>query len=106
MAPVSLPWHQVPIHVVDFEGGPRTGVVEFGVATLLGGEVVSAATALHASRAPIPALDTQCHGLAERDLAGARPFEDEWDRWLSLRRTGLLAAHNATVEHDLRDFLG
>ncbi|MEY3837528.1 MAG: hypothetical protein RL304_510, partial [Verrucomicrobiota bacterium] len=30
MAPVSLPWHQVPIHVVDFEGGPRTGVVEFG----------------------------------------------------------------------------
>jgi DNA polymerase III epsilon subunit-like protein len=101
MAPVSLPWHQVPIHVVDFEGGPRTGVVEFGVATLLGGEVVSAATALHAPRAPVPALDTQCHGLAERDLAGARPFEDEWDRWLSLRRTGLLAAHNATVEHDL-----
>ena len=88
MAPVSLPWHQVPIHVVDFEGGPRTGVVEFGVATLLGGEVVSVATALHAPRAAIPALDTQCHGLADRDLAGATPFEAEWERWASLRRTG------------------
>lgn len=101
MAGASLPWHQVPIHVVDFEGGPRTGVVESGVATLLGGEIVATATSLHAARAAIPSIDTQCHGLAARDLSGAPPFESEWDRWVSLRRTGLLAAHNATVEHDL-----
>lgn len=101
MAGASLPWHQVPIHVVDFEGGLRTGVVESGVATLLGGEIVATATSLHAARAAIPSIDTQCHGLAERDLSGAPPFESEWDRWVSLRRTGLLAAHNATVEHDL-----
>ena len=101
MATPSLLWHQVPIHVVDFEGGPRTGVVESGVATLLGGEIVSTATSLHAARTAIPAMDTQCHGLAGRDLADAAPFEAQWDQWVSLRRTGLLAAPNATVEHDL-----
>lgn len=98
---MSAAWTDLPIHVVDFEGGPRTGVVESGVATLLGGEIVAAHTALHAPRAAIPALDSQCHGLVARDLAEAAPFEAEWDRWVSLRRGGLLAAHNATVEHDL-----
>lgn len=97
----SVPWTSVPVHVIDFEGSARTGVVEFGVATLFGGEVVSASTALHAPRAPVPAIDTQCHGLGARDLKGLPPFESEWDRWVSLRRSGLLAAHNASVESGL-----
>jgi DNA polymerase-3 subunit epsilon len=101
MSPVAFTWSSVPIHVVDFEGSPRTGVVEFGVATLLGGEVVSTSTRLHAPRAPVPAIDTQCHGLGARDLAGQPPFESEWDHWVSLRRSGLLAAHNASVEAGL-----
>ena len=97
----QVPWSALPLHVVDFEGSSRTGVVESGVATLLGGEVVSASTALHAPRAAVPAIDTQCHGLAGKDLKGLAPFEAEWERWVSLRRTGLLAAHNATVEAGL-----
>jgi DNA polymerase-3 subunit epsilon len=101
MSTSSAPWSSVPIHVVDFEGSARTGVVEFGVATLFGGEVVSASTRLHASRIPVPAIDTQCHGLAPRDLKGLPPFESEWEHWVSLRRTGLLAAHNASVEAGL-----
>jgi len=101
MNPSSAPWSACPIHVVDFEGSPRTGVVEFGVATLLGGEVVGASTSLHAPRSPIPAIDTQCHGLGERDLRGLRPFEAAWEHWVSLRRSGLFAAHNATVEAGL-----
>lgn len=101
MSTSAAPWTSVPIHVADFEGSARTGVVEFGVATLLGGEVVSAATRLHASRAPVPAIDTQCHGLGAKDLKGLPPFESEWDHWVSLRRTGLLAAHNASVESGL-----
>ena len=101
MSTSSALWSSVPIHVVDFEGSARTGVVEFGVATLLGGEVVSASTRLHASRVPVPAIDTQCHGLGAKDLKGLPPFESEWDHWIALRRTGLLAAHNATVESGL-----
>lgn len=101
MSPVALAWSSVPIHVVDFEGSARTGVVEFGVATLLGGEIVAAATSLHASRVPVPAIDTQCHGLGAKELKGRPPFESEWERWVGLRRTGLLAAHNASVESGL-----
>lgn len=94
-------WTEIPIHVVDFEGSGRTGVVESGVATLLGGEIITTCTSLHAARGAVPSIDTQCHGLSQRDLAGATPFEAEWDRWVSLRRTGVLAAHNATVEAGL-----
>jgi DNA polymerase III epsilon subunit-like protein len=101
MSTAAVSWTSVPIHVIDFEGSGRTGVVEFGVATLLGGEVVSASTRLHAPRAPVPAIDTQCHGLAAKDLKGSSPFESEWEHWVSLRQTGLLAAHNASVESGL-----
>ncbi len=94
-------WTEIPIHVVDFEGSGRTGVVESGVATLLGGEIITTCTSLHAARGAVPSIDTQCHGLSQRDLARATPFEAEWDRWVSLRRTGVLAAHNATVEAGL-----
>lgn len=94
-------WTDIPIHVLDFEGGSRTGIVEYGVATLLGGEVVSVKTRLCAAQAPIPILDTQCHGLRESDLAGARPFGDESENFLSLRDTGLFAAHHAQVEQGM-----
>ena len=94
-------WTEIPIHVVDFEGSGRTGVVESGVATLLGGEIITTCSSLHAARGAVPSIDTQCHGLSQRDLAGASPFEAEWDRWVSLRQTGVLAAHNATVEAGL-----
>ena len=94
-------WSEIPIHVIDFEGSAATGVVEFGVATLYGGEIVTASTRLHASRQPVPPIDTQCHGLVAKDLKGLPPFESEWDHWVSLRRTGLLAAHNASVETGL-----
>jgi DNA polymerase III epsilon subunit-like protein len=98
LAPV---WSDTPIHVVDFEGSVHTGVVEFGVATMMHGEVISASTSLHAARQPIPAIDTQCHGLGARDLKGLPPFESAWPQWVALRQTGLLAAHNASVEAGL-----
>jgi DNA polymerase-3 subunit epsilon len=101
MSNASPVWSETPIHIIDFEGSPATGVVEFGVATLLRGEIITASTRLHAPRQPVPPIDTQCHGLATRDLKGLLPFESEWDHWVSLRRTGLLAAHNAAVETGL-----
>jgi DNA polymerase III epsilon subunit-like protein len=92
------PWTDVPLHVLDFEGGPRTGVVEFGAVTLLGGRLVGLATAACAPRTDIPPEETRCHGLATADLRGRRPFEARWDDFQSLRASGLLAAHQASVE--------
>ncbi len=94
-------WKDTPIHVLDFEGGSRTGIVEYGVATLLGGEVVEARTRLCAADAPIPTLDTQCHGIRTRDVEGLPPFAADAEIFLNLRETGLLAAHHAQVEQGL-----
>lgn len=94
-------WKDAPIHVLDFEGGTRTGVVEYGVATLFGGEVVATRTRLCAADAPIPRLDTQCHGLHDGDVANAEPFAADADTFLHLRETGLLGAHHAQVEQGL-----
>lgn len=92
------PWADIPLHVVDFEGSRRTGVVEYGVATLLGGRVVGLRTALCAPLAPVPGVDTRCHGLADADLAGRRPFSAEWPLFNELRGSGLLASHQSSVE--------
>ena len=94
-------WSDLPLHVVDFEGSNHTGVIEYGVVTLLGKEIFSTATKTHLARASISKLDTQCHGLTDLDLINQTPFESEWDYWLSLRRTGLFVAHNASVESQL-----
>lgn len=94
-------WSDLPLHVVDFEGSSRTGVIEYGVVTLLQKEIFSTATKTHTARTSISKLDTQCHGLNDRDLINLTPFESEWDYWLSLRRTGLFVAHNASVESQL-----
>ena len=94
-------WSDIPLHVIDFEGSNHTGVIEYGVVTLHRKEVFSTATKTHLARANISKLDTQCHGLSDQDLINQTPFESEWDYWVSLRRTGVFVAHNASVESQL-----
>jgi len=98
---MSPHWKSVPIYVVDFEGGARTGVVEFGVVTLFNGAVAGVRTRLCGAAAHIPAFDSQCHGIRDSDVAGAAPFAGEWDYFAGLRRSGLLCAHHAPTEHYL-----
>jgi DNA polymerase III epsilon subunit-like protein len=94
-------WIEVPVHVIDFEGSLNTGVVEFGVATLLRGAVTAVATRLCRARRHVPAGEVAVHGLADHDLAHHEPFEAEWPRFAGLRETGLLAAHFSATEHSL-----
>ena len=94
-------WKDTPIHILDFEGGARTGIVEYGVATLHGGEVVAAHTRLCLARAPIPSIDTQCHGLRTEDLRDAAPFAADLDKFLAWRASGLFGAHHAQVEQGM-----
>ena len=101
MSGLPTSWSQSLIHVIDFEGSARTGVVECGVVSLQEGEVVVTHTALFAARTKISALETQCHGLLDKDLKDLPPFESVWEEWVGLRRRGVLAAHNATVEFNL-----
>jgi DNA polymerase-3 subunit epsilon len=88
----------IPVHIIDFEGAPSYGVVEYGVATLVGGEIAETHTRLCRAFAPIDPRDIAVHGITyEQSLAHA-PFEDDYDFFVDLRRRGPLAAHNVRYE--------
>ena len=93
-----MDWKDVKIHVLDFEGSTRTGIVEYGVATLLGGRIVEAATRLCAVRAPIPFEESEVHGIYDEDLEGRAPIQADWEIFRRLRGTGLLGSHHAPAE--------
>lgn len=92
-------WREIPIHVVDFEGSTRSGVVEYGVVTMIAGEVTHSSTRLCAPTGVIDEAAYAQHGISE-EMAKAHPsFEHEWEYFTHLRQTGPLAAHHAVVEH-------
>ncbi|HTZ20729.1 MAG TPA: 3'-5' exonuclease [Opitutaceae bacterium] len=94
-------WTEQPIHFVDFEGSRTSGILEYGVATVLDGQVIEPRTRLCAATGRVRADDSLVHGLREADVAGAQPFADEWDAFADLRERGPLAAHYAGVENAL-----
>lgn len=94
-------WAETPIHFIDFEGSAASGIVEFGVVTLRGGEIAGIRTRLCRAVGPVTPEDTAVHGLSEPGLRAAAPFRDEWEYFAGLRETGPLAAHFAPVENHL-----
>jgi len=89
------------IHVIDFEGSRRSGVVEYGVATITGGRVVAAHTRLCAPTGSVTAAESAVHGISENDIAAAAPFAAEQALFADLRQSGPFAAHHATIEQSL-----
>lgn len=93
-----MDWKDVKIHVLDFEGSVRTGIVEYGAATLLGGRIVETATRLCSVQAPIPLEESEVHGIFDEDVEGRAPIEADWALFSRLRKTGLLGSHYAPAE--------
>jgi DNA polymerase-3 subunit epsilon len=97
----SVSWSDQPIFFVDFEGSRTSGILEYGVATVLRGEIVDAHTRLCRPTGRVRPEDTAVHGLDADALAARPPFADEWDFFAGLRERGPLAAHYAGVENAL-----
>jgi DNA polymerase-3 subunit epsilon len=76
-------------------------VVEFGVVTLLGGEIAEVHTRLCRPSGAIPVAETRCHGLSANELAEVEPFAAEWTRFAAWRERGVFAAHFSATEHAL-----
>src|SRR5688572_24675433 len=74
-----MSWIDQPIFFVDFEGSRVSGILEYGVVTLLRGEIVEARTRLCAATGRVRAEDTEVHGLTAEGLAQHRPFADDWE---------------------------
>lgn len=94
-------WTDTPIHFIDFEGNAASGIIEFGVVTLRGGEIAEARTRLCAASGRIAPEEAAVHGLNEPDLWEAAPFNEEWEYFAGLRQSGPLAAHFAPAENHL-----
>jgi DNA polymerase III epsilon subunit-like protein len=94
-------WMEQPVFFIDFEGGLSSGVLEYGVATVLGGRVTDTRSRLCSPTGRLRAGDTRVHGLGEEALAGCAPFSDDWEIFAGLRERGPLAAHYAGVENSL-----
>lgn len=94
-------WTEQPIHFVDFEGSRISGVLEYGVVTLVHGGVTETRTRLCAPIGEVRPEDVAVHGLGEALLRDQAPFADEWEFFAGLRERGPLAAHYAGVENAL-----
>jgi DNA polymerase III epsilon subunit-like protein len=96
-----MSWAETPIHFIDFEGSAASGILEFGIVTLQGGEIVNTHTRLCRATGRVPEDDTKVHGLTADGLASQDYFASEWERFAGLRASGPLAAHFAPVENGL-----
>ncbi len=96
-----MPWPATVIHVLDFEGGRRSGVVEYGVATLTDGKIITAHTRVCAPSGPVAAAESALHGISESEAARTEPFSAEQALFAGLRQTGFFAAHHAPIERAL-----
>lgn len=96
-----MSWVNQPIYFVDFEGSRTSGILEFGVAEVLGGKITGARTRLCRATGSVRPEDVAVHGLDASMLAGERPFGEEWEYFAGLRERGPLAAHYAGVENGL-----
>lgn len=96
-----MSWTDQPIFFVDFEGNRVSGVLEYGVAEVKRGRIVSTHTRLCQATGRVRDEDVAVHGLTERTVALWAPFSDEWEFFAGLREQGPLAAHYAGVENAL-----
>lgn len=90
-----------PIHVIDFEGSRQSGIVEYGIATLVGRRISATESRICAPFGTITDLDRAQHGIDEEMAGTSDPFDREWSLFSTLREAGPFCAHNVVVEAGL-----
>lgn len=89
------------IYVIDFEGSPYYGIVEYGIVCIEGGRIQQTWSDLCRAKGHIPRSHVACHGILGQQTLTEAPFEDHYELFCGLRKRGLFAAHNARFENDL-----
>lgn len=87
--------------LLDFETTRSpTGLrmVEVGLLVIEGGEVVDSFQTLANPGCRIDPFSFRCHGISNRDVAGAGSFLDHWPELVSRMSGRPVAAHNATFD--------
>ena len=92
---------KIPLHIIDFEGSRQSGIIEYGVVTLLGTEIIAAQTRLCAPIGTISDQDRLKHGISEEAASAEARFDADWPYFAELREKGPFCAHSAAVEDGL-----
>lgn len=93
--------NDTPIYAIDFEGSKSLGIVEYGVAKILRGEVTEVYTAICAPKRAISPKDEKFFGISNKTARTFAPFEAHCDLFSQLRSIGIFAAHNHSTEDTL-----
>ncbi len=96
-----MPWTDQLIHFVDFEGSAVSGILEYGVVSLRGGEIMAVRGRMCRATGRVRPEDAAIHGLAAEAVAGCAPFAEDFEIFAALRESGPLAAHFASAENTL-----
>lgn len=96
-----MSWASITLHVIDFEGSRKSGVIEYGIVSLKEGAIVATSTRLCRPTGDILPAESRQHGLHTDALTQIAPFSEDFPAFRQLRQEGLLSAHNATVERSL-----
>lgn len=91
---------QPKFHIIDFEGTLSSGILEYGVVTLQNWKIVHLQTRFCKPIGEIDPADIRLHGITRKETENALPFADDWEYFASLRETGTLVAHCASVENN------
>lgn len=92
---------EIPIVAIDFEGSRALGIVEYGAAEFLGGELVEVHTRLCCPLEKISERDAKFFDISDEQARKEKPFRDDLPLFIKLRQKGIFAAHNAIVEDSL-----
>jgi DNA polymerase III epsilon subunit-like protein len=96
-----MSWTEQTIFFLDFEGSRGSGVVEYGMVALTGGQVTETKTRLCRPTGPIRPEDSAVHGLRPEMMAQSALLAADWDHFAGWRERGPFAAHYAGVENSL-----
>lgn len=94
-------WRDIPIHMIDFEGSRRSGILEYGLVTLRGGRLLETATRLCRPMGQVDEADIAIHRIRPSLANSYPPFADEWPLFAGLREGGPLGGHFASAENHL-----
>ena len=98
---VHMAWTEQLIHFIDFEGSVASGILEYGVVTMRGSQIVETQTRLCRATGRVRAEDEAVHTIDAAAVAACAPFAEEFERFAKWRETGPLAAHFANAENTL-----
>lgn len=98
---LPMPWTDQLIHFIDFEGSTVSGVLEYGVVSMRGEEILETSTRLCRPIGRVRAEDVAVHGIEADTVRDAAPLADDFERFVAWRASGPLAAHFAQAENTL-----